>query len=254
LLSAALLAVLGMACGNGDKKPRPGSVEPSGSVGAATQDFGSLVAAVFSTGLERGQQRAGLEPGDETLVLLLPPAEDFPAGFTYTEPIAFKAAATWCPSLGATEMAIAFASREQSEAPVLELLTAWVLKPDDESAVEGVLASFEGIEKEIEAVTNELRSRFGSVEGTHLAGLEVLDATSGLGEGAIGLEMTIELRSGSTSGDGLADLYISMRMYTFVRGGYIGFVVRVADTQNLEGEMYDLDLANIVDESLRSAS
>jgi hypothetical protein len=305
LLSVALLAVLAVACGSGDKKsestgddkptataeasndsdeksPKPratadteddpteeASGDPDVGDGIGGGDaIGSLFGSVFQNGLSgSGSASGSAGTGDESLKALLPEESDFPEGYFNLGAFSFSAPAG-SSEFGAMDMAMTmamkgdpstFAGADPSSIDFsqIEMLMAMVLKPEDFQALGEAFDDIKNLDED--EIQDEIDSSLGGMEGFEVKRFDVLDV-EGLGEGAFGIEMSMDMSGlgtlfgGLGGGDAPALTAMTMRMYIFGRGDYAGAVMRIAFADTLDGGSEDIDIAEIIDANLEAAS
>jgi hypothetical protein len=292
VLTAAFAALLLIACGGGDKKadptPRPTErpaateqapedtpearateakpTESAGS-GGSTDALGAVFSSVLGNGLSGGGAGgAGLGTGDESLKALLPSDSDFPDGYTPFGSFTFSTPATGS-EFGAVDMAMtmavkgdpsAFSDPSNTDLSSIEMLMAMVMRPEDLQALGDAFAEIQDIDPA--DIEDEINSALGEMQGFEVQRFEVLDG-SDLGDGGFGMEMTIDLT-------GLAGLFgslgggedapelgaMTMRMYIFGQGDYIGAVLRMGFTDSLGGGSEDIELAEAIEGKLAAAN
>ena len=231
--------------------------------GAISDLFGS----VFSNGFSGGGAAAGLGGGDESLLELLPETSDFPSGYTSLGEMTFSAPAG-SSELGAVDMAMAMAMKgdfadlagatDPSEVDFssIEMMVAMVMRPEDLQALGDAFGEIENLDED--EIQDEINRSLGGMEGFEVERFEVLDA-SGLGDGGFGMEMTIDMSGfaglfGALGGEDAPTFEaMTMRMYIFGRGDYVGAVMRIGFSDSLGGDGDDLDLAEIIDANLTDA-
>ena len=94
------------------------------------------------------------------------------------------------------------------------------------------------------------------MQGFEVTRFEVLDA-SGLGDGGFGMEMTIDMSGfvealgGVGGGAGAPEFGVmTMRMYMFGSGDYMGAVMRMGFADTLDGAGEDLEIAEVIEGKL----
>lgn len=277
----ALVAVLAVACGGGDKKPnadpteRPHTTrtaEPTGVSSEPTEDassdrgggIGTLFNTAFSSGLSGGfggGSVPGLGTGDESLKQFLPADSDLPEGFTPFGAFTFSTP-PGSSEFGAMDMAMAMAVKGDPttlrggspDLSTMQMLMAMVVRPED---LQELGEAFEGIEDlDPQEIQDEINSSMTAMQGFEVTRFEVLDA-SGLGDGGFGMEMTVDM-SGFTdilgslgASEGAPDLgAMTMRMYMFGEGDHMGAVMRMGFADSLGGAAEDFEIAGIIAEKL----
>ncbi|HLB23604.1 MAG TPA: hypothetical protein VJP07_05880 [Dehalococcoidia bacterium] len=287
----AAASIVAAACGGGDKAAEPTKrpaptpeatlpkaeatvavAEPTEGASTRASDGAGTVSSVFSSlfqgGTSGGSTLRGAGGGDESLKAYLPSEDDFPSdytpfgSFTYSTPAGSS-------DLGAMDMAMTMAMKgdpstfgsvddpSQLDFSSLEMMIAAVIRPEDLQSLGDAFADMTGMSPE--SIEDEINSAIGDIEGFEVTRFEVLDA-SGLGDGGFGMEMTIDM-------SGLAEMLgalgagedapgleaMTMRMYVFARGDYMGAVMRIGFSDGLGDGAADLDLAKTIDEKLKVA-
>jgi hypothetical protein len=289
IVCAAGLVLLAVACGGGDKNAP--SVAPTERAAAQTPVAGKTVAAgrtatpkasttsektitglfgsIFGGALSgpQGDVPSGLGEGDPTLAKYLPPNSALPDGYTPMGQYTFRAP-DGISDTGGIDIAAEIASSGDPTASNPDLskvgvLMALVMKPDDLQSLGEAFDSVKNLDQQ------ELEDALTAGTGTE--GLFTIDGarvfqTDGLGDGNVGIEMTIDLGAfgslfGSLGGDAaqeagapdLSNLKLTMRLYLFARGDYAGGLLRVAFTDSLPDDVDEVGLAKLIDEALKSA-
>jgi len=237
--------------------------ETSSGSGAVSDLFGS----VFSNGFSGGGAAAGLGGGDESLLALLPESSDFPSGYTSLGEMTFSAPAG-SSELGAVDMAMTMAMKgdfgglsgasdpSDIDFSSIEMMVAMVMRPEDLRELGDAFGEIENLDED--DIQDEINRSLGGVDGFEVERFEVLDA-DGLGDGGFGMEMTIDMSGfaglfGALGGeDAPTFAAMTMRMYIFGRGDYIGAVMRIGFSDSLGGDSEDLDIAEIIDQKLTDA-
>jgi hypothetical protein len=282
---AALLLVpafaLAVACGSGDKKPESASAPSSASTAtaaprptsAAAQEperpttdaqeptgdtaVGNIFSTVFGGALGGGasNRSAQQQPSDPNLGRFLPADSDLPEGFTPAGQFTYRIPDGISENGGmdmAAEMAIGgdFASSNPAGG---SMLMAMVLKPDDLTALGKALGDLGSLDDA--TLKKSLEDAGGSFAGIIIKDVHALDA-SGLGEGGAGLSMTMDMSdyiSKLGAGSVPAGLSVmTMHMYMFGRGDYMGAVIRIGFSDTLPGDVDELGLAKIIDRKLQA--
>lgn len=246
-----------------DAEDADGGGDSSSRSGAISDLFGS----VFSNGLSGGGAAVGLGGGDESLLALLPETSDFPTGYTSLGEITSSAPAG-SSELGAVDIAMTTAVKgdfadlagatDPSEVDFssIEMMVAMVMRPEDLQALGEAFGEIENLDED--DIQDEINRSLSGTEGFEVERFEVLDA-SGLGDGGFGMEMTIDMSGfagvfGALGGeDAPAFAAMTIRMYIFGRGDYVGAVMHIGFSDSLGGDGDDLDLAEIIDEKLSGA-
>lgn len=281
-LGLALVLIPAAACGSGDKETAPAadSGEPAASTtstpepadeGGGTGDSGGVdaVSEVFSTlfggalsGPDLFAGDADLTQGDASLLAYVLSVDDLPAGFTPFGEFTYRLP-DGISETGGMDMAasMAYSGDIESDMPSNgAMLMSMVLRPDDLTALGDMFESTgELSERDLQ---DALLQGTGGFPGFGFKDVEVLDV-SGLGEGAFGMGLTMDL-------SGLADMFgelgdpsdaaeleefpvISMRMYMFGRGDYAGAVMHMGfGAAGLSG-VDSFALAKLLDAKLQSA-
>ena len=289
-----VMASAAAACGGGDKKSAP--AEPAaptekpaasatakiasktpGSSKTATPEATSkseravsgVFGAVFSRALNDPQEPAATSAGegDPSLKQYLPAEADLPAGYTPTGQYTFRAP-DGISETGGIDIAAEIASTGDATAPnpdfsKVGVLMAMVLKPDDLQSLGGAVDAIKGLS---EQDLKDALLQGAGVDGLFvIKNVRILDA-SGLGDGSVGFQVTIDLGAFSSiisgfAGDAtpepgapdLSKLAITMRMYLFARGDYAGGVLRLAFSDSLANDVDEVALARIIDAKLKGA-
>lgn len=270
LAAFLLVAVFGAAaaCGSGDKPPAPTAVPAAtekaaaATTSAAAQDAGdsAAVGSIFSTVLggafSGGASGSGAQKAsDPTLTRFLPADSDLPAGFTPFGQFTYRVPDGITKS-GGMDMAasMAMSGDPSSKDPAkIDLLMSMVLKPDDLTALGKVLSSLGQLNDQ--SLQKSLADAGGSFAGITIKDVHSLNA-SGLGEGAAGVSMTMDMSTFMSKLGGAAATaklsVITMHMYMFGRGSYIGAVIRMGFTPTLSGGVDELGLAKVIDRKLQA--
>ncbi len=224
--------------------------------------FGSVFGGALSSSAGATGSLTGLGAGDPTLEQYLPSNSQMPSGYTNSPAYSFRAP-DGITSTGGMNISARIANSGDASSgdfSSLGVVAAMVIKPDDLQDLGNAFASFKDLSQQ------DLEDAIASSSGGgalpfKLTNVSKLDAP-GLGDGAAGFQMTIdisalgELISGFAGGSG-ADVpklnAITMRMYFFARGDYAGAVLRLAFTDTLPTGVDELALAKIIDEKLKSA-
>lgn len=283
---AAVLLILtlgGVACRGGDKQPAAAptgataiasatprliptvtaAASPTEAASAAGSDstsaFGSLFSTVFGSALS-GQSGAGAGAGaqrdvDPTLTRYLLTADDLPAGFTPFGQFTFRVP-DGISKKGGMDMAMSMAMGgdiRTGDPSKASMLMSMVLKPDDLTALGEALSSFGQLSDES---LKQSIGDAGALGGIKIKDAHVLDA-SGLGEGGAGISMTMDLgdylsKLGGVAGASKVSV-ITIHMYMFGRGKYVGALMRMGFSDSLPAGVDELALARIVDGKLKSA-
>jgi hypothetical protein len=283
-IAVLLVTLVAVACGSGDKRAAEPTKQPAApseasepratattkaeeptkeAAGEGSGDaLSSLFGSVFQGGLSGSGSASGLGTGDESLKAFLPSEADFPDGYFNLGSFTFSAPGD--TALGATDMAMTMAMKGDPSALAgagagdvdfsqIEMLMAMVMRPDDLRALGGAFDDIKNMDPE--DIEDEINSSIGEMEGFELQRFAVLDA-AGLGEGGFGLEMTIDMTAlsgifGQLGGPDAPKLEaMSMRMYLFGRGDYVGAVMRIGFADSLGGGGEDLDMAHVIDGKL----
>jgi len=271
------LALLGAAClGGGDKDASPAATSrPAASptaraqatpetadvdeTEAGTDGLGSVFSSIFGGGLSGATgSTAGLGAGDPSLKQFLPAAEDFPEGyvpfgeFTFSTPDQVSAN-------GKIDMAASMAMTGDLTGGDLSsagMLMAMVMHPQDLQDLGGSLGSIKDIDPDqLEAEIRKGIEQGAGVPGLGISDVQVMDLP-GVGDGGFGMQMVMDIGGlvGSLPGGEDAPFdSMSMRMYIFANGDYIGATMRIAYTDTLPGDDAELTLARAIDSKLDGA-
>jgi hypothetical protein len=281
---AAVLLVpalaVAVACGSGDKKPQAGSsptsaalipISTAGSESPVTappssatrapagQGDSAAVGDIFSTvlGGAFGGGASGpsaAKASDPTLGRFLPGDSDLPAGFVVFNQITSRVP-DGITTAGGMDMAASMAMSgdpSSGDPASLSILMSMVLRPDDLTALGKLLGSLGTLNDA--SLKKSLEDAGGSFAGITIKDVHVLDA-SGLGEGGAGLSMTMDMSGYISKLGGAAPAGLSvmtMHMYLFGRGDYIGGVIRIGFSDTLAGGVDELGLAKLIDRKLQA--
>jgi hypothetical protein len=281
--SLLALLLLGSDClGGGDKSPSgaatreapeatatpaddsadaPDDASSEGDTGALDTVFESLLGG----GLSGASGSSGsLEPGDPALKALLPTAGEFPSGFTPFGEFTFSTP-DGVSDAGKIDMAMSMAVSGDIDAAnpdfsSLGMIMAMVMKPEDLQNLGDAFAEIDDldpdqIEQEILAGMRQGAGAFGGVEMTDVQVFKLDD----LGEGGFGMQMTMDLGGlidafGGAGGEAPPFDSMTMRMYIFALGDYVGATMRIAYSDTLPPSDDELDLAHTIDAKLAAAS
>jgi hypothetical protein len=274
IASLAILALVIAGCGGGDKpsgKPAstPAGIDVTAAPAAKTGDFdgttsgsssgalGDIFNTVFSSALGGGPSDDSAGEPDPGLADYLPPDSALPSGFEPVGQYTFRTpdGISGSGSMDiAAEMAVS-GDIKSNDPTNLTMLMAMVIKPEDVQEFGEAFGQFKDADKdELEDALREGASGFSALE---IADVKVLDA-DGLGQGGMGFQMTIDM-------SGLADMFgasiedgpqigkITLRMYMFAEGDYVGAVMRLAFSDQLSDDVDDVALARIIDNNLKKA-
>jgi hypothetical protein len=239
------------------------------SASSSTGAVGDLFNSVFSNGFSGGGSAAGMGGGDESMLGLLPDSSDFPSDYTPLGEFTFSAPAG-SSELGAADMAMTMAMKgdmaalgaatdpSEMDFSSIEMMMAMVMRPEDLQELGDAFAEIENLDEE--DIQREIDRGFGEMEGFTVENFEVLDG-SGLGDGGFGMEMTIDMSAfgelfGAFAGgsENAPELdAMTMRMYIFGQGDYVGAVMRFAFSDTLGEGTAELDLAEIIEQKLADA-
>ncbi|HYM14685.1 MAG TPA: hypothetical protein VEZ14_03935 [Dehalococcoidia bacterium] len=275
ILAAFLLIALfaaATACGTGDKARPPATPVPTERA-AATQPAASTTPAaapgpgdsaavgnIFSTVLGGAFSGGASAPGaqkasDPTLSRFLPDATDLPPGYTPLGQFTYRLP-DGITRNGGMDMAATMAMRgdPSSHDPAkVDMLMSMVLEPDDLTALGKALSSIGQLNDQ--ALQKSLADAGGSFAGITIKDVHTLNA-SGLGQGAAGISMTMDMSAFMSKLGGAAAAakvsVITMHMYMFGRGSYIGAVIRMGFTPTLSGGVDELGLAKVIDAKLKA--
>ena len=256
--------------------PKSSSKTPTAaktSTGATKDKSGELVGGLFGSVFSNAFGDAGsgasnnLGDADESLKQYLPSNSDLPDGYTPMGQRTFRGP-DGISDTGGIDIAIETATKgdvsSAEDFSKLSMLMAMVMKPDDLQSLGDAFDAIKDLDKEDleDALT---QGATGGSEGMFaIKGVKVLDA-DGLGEGAFGFQMTMDLGGlgsifgalGDSESDSgapdLSELVITVRMYLFSRGDYVGGIMRMAFSDDLENDVDEIALAKIIDAKLKSA-
>jgi hypothetical protein len=280
---AALLLVptlaIAIACGSGDKQPEsaaapttvstPTAVSPRPTSAAATEPerpttdaqkpAGDSAANIFSTVLGGalnggGGSGAAQAASDPTLSRFLPDDSDLPPGFTVFNQLSYRVP-DGITTNGGMDTAASIAVRGEpgsSDLSTVSLLMSMVMKPDDLTALGKTLDQLGSLDDA--TLKKSIQDSGGSFQGVKITDVHILDA-SGLGEGAAGISMTMDMSGyvgslGSASGPQVS--VMTMHMYIFGRGDYMGAVIRMGFTDTLPAGVDEIGLAKVIDRKLQA--
>jgi hypothetical protein len=288
---AAGLALLAVACGSGDKRAASPAVAPTEHAAADTaapaetvvagnaatpsastkseKAISGLFESIFSGGLNgpQGQAPSGLGEGDPALLKYLPPNSALPDGYTPAGQYTLRAPDGISETGGiniAAEIAMAGdATASSPDFSKLGVLMALVMKPDD---LQSLGAAFDSIKSfDQQQLEDALTTGTGTNGLFTIQNVKVFQ-TDGLGDGNVGMQMTIDLGafgslfsalSGTATPDpgapDLSNLKLTMRLYLFARGNYAGGLLRMAFTDSLADDVDEVGLAKLIDDALKSA-
>ncbi len=194
----------------------------------------------------------------------LPSSADLPDGFSEAGTFTFSAPDGISDS-GTIDMAMMMAMRGDVTSPDniagAEMLMSMVMRPEDLQSLGGALEELKNLDEE------SLREEFEGAGGGGLpfefSNFRVLDA-SDLGDGGAGIEVTMDMGelfdtfggafgadAGGVDLDALSTM--SMRMYFFGRGNYMGATMHIAFSDTLSAADADLALARAIDAKLLGA-
>lgn len=288
----AVVALTAASCGGADKKPASTTAAPTEPTMAATPKsssktptaaktstgatkdksgelVGGLFGSIFSNAFGDADSSAwnNLGAADESLKQYLPSNSDLPDGYTPMGQRTFRGP-DGISETGGIDIAIETATKGDASSAKdfskLSMLMAMVMKPDDLQSLGDAFSAIKDLDKQDleDALT---QGATGGSEGMFgIRDVKVLDA-NGLGEGGFGFQMTLDLGglgsifgalgdSGSDSGaPDLSELVITVRMYLFSRGDYVGGIMRMAFSDELEDDVDEIALAKIIDRKLKSA-
>jgi hypothetical protein len=288
---AAGLAMLAVACGGGDKKTVSPTVAPTERVAADTaipaktvvagntvtpsaatkseKTISGLFGSIFTGALNgpQGQAPNGLGAGDPALLAYLPPNRALPSGYTPAGEYTFRAPDGISVTGGidiAAELATAGdATASNPDFSKLGVLMALVMKPDDLQSLGAAFDSIKSLDQQ--QLEDALTSGTGANGLFTLQNVKVFQ-TDGLGDGNVGMQMTLDLGafgslfsglSGTATPDpgapDLSNLKLTMRLYLFARGNYAGGLLRMVFTDALPGDVDEVGLAKQIDDALKSA-
>lgn len=270
LLASALLA----ACGGssnpetaptrtpGDPAATHTPVKTSTPSRAVASDgegaIGGLFGSVFQGGLSGAQAPSGLGTGDETLKRYLPTVAQLPDGYADAGTFTFSAP-DGISTTGKMDIAAQLATKGNisAESPLeVDMIVSMVIRPTDLQEFGDALEEIQNLSEE--ELKRQIEGSSVGLEGFSFERFEVLDA-AGLGDGGFGFEMTIDIGAvldafggGELPGaEGLGK--VSMRMYLFGRGDYMGATMRVAFADTLPSNGDEIALAQIIDGNLAAA-
>ena len=206
-----------------------------------------------------GGNATGLGEGDPTLKNYLPAASDLPPGYAPFGEFTFRTPDGVLKTGGIDIAAsMAFSGDITSRDPSgVGILMTMAMKPDDLQSLGDAFNQFKNLtQRDLE---DALKQGTGDTQGFALKDVRVLDA-SGLGDGAAGFQMTIDLSAlsnafgGQTGVAGAPKLSsMTMRMYMFARGDYAGAVIRMGFADDLANNVDELALARVIDRKLKAA-
>ncbi|TAK55533.1 MAG: hypothetical protein EPO22_14395, partial [Dehalococcoidia bacterium] len=255
----ALVALVAVACGGGDKKPAPtqppeatATTAPSSSSspaasGGGEEAVGGIFNTIFSSGaLTRGAggpDGGAMPAGDESLKQYLLTASDVPSGYTSMGDFSYRLP-DGISKDGSMDMA---ASMFMAGDPMATdpsgstIMMSMVLKPDDLTQLGEQFSAAENLSEQ--DLRDALAQGGEGLGGVKITDVQVLDA-SGLGEGGFGMAMTIdmsELLGGFANSAAAADAGVdvaslgtmTMRMCIFAKGDYAAGIVRMGFATSL---------------------
>ena len=291
---AVVIVVFAAACGGGDRKaptaePATATEKPAATATAKTAAktptssksatpvatsksegaVSGIFGAIFSRALNGPQEPAatGAGEGDPNLKQYLPAEADLPAGYTPSGQYTFRAP-DGISETGGIDIAAEIASTGDATAPnpdfsKVGVLMAMVLKPDDLQSLGGAVGAIKSLSEQ--DLKDALLQGAGADGLFVIKDVRILDA-SGLGDGSVGFQVTIDLGAFSSIITGLAgdvtpepgapdlsNLRLTMRMYLFARGSYAGGVLRLAFSDSLADDVNEIGLASIIDSKLKGA-
>jgi hypothetical protein len=284
------LALLAVACGGGDKKTASPTLAPTERAAADTATPGKTVVAgntatpgastksektisglfgsIFTGALSGpGQAPSGLGEGDPALLAYLPPNSALPSGYTPAGQFTFRALDGISQTGGiniAAELAMAGdPTASNPDFSKLGMLMALVMKPDD---LQSLGAAFDSIKSFDQQQLNDALTSGTGTNGLFTIQNAKVFQTDGLGDGNVGMQMTIDLGafgslfsglSGTATPDpsapDVSNLKLTMRLYLFARGDYAGGLLRIAFTDALPDGVDEVGLAKLIDDALKSA-
>lgn len=283
----AVVTIFAAACGSGDKKappptaatpelaasqtPAPGKT-PVASKTTTTKSektisglFGLLFNGVLNGAA--GNEPGGLGEGDPSLSQYLPPDSALPDGYAPGGQYTFRAP-DGISDTGGIDIAAEIATAGDTTAAnpdfsTLGVLLALVMKPDD---LQSLGAAFNSIKAFTQQELDDALSAGTGTEGLFKVQNAKVFQTDGLGDGNVGMQMTIDLGAfgslfGGLAGDATPDaagpdlskLKLTMRLYLFARGDYAGGLLRMGFTDSLAGDIDEVGLAKLIDEKLKTA-
>lgn len=281
----ALVALAGVACSGGDKKPAATATEPAAeSTSAPAKDAASTpeasgdgadpIGSIFSTLFDNsalnlspgtdGGAAPEFGPGDESLKQYLLTADDIPAGYSSMGEFSYRVPDGISKEGGMDMAASMFTSGdpESSDPSGATIVMSMVLRPDDLTELGAAFDQAKGMSEE--DLRDAIAQGAGGFGGADMFKVKLLDA-DGLGDGGFGMELTMDL-SGllgafaegfgadeSAQADVEKMSKIVMRMYVFATGDYAGGVIRMAFSETLPGDVDELKLAKVVARRLAEA-
>jgi hypothetical protein len=284
----ALLALLllGSACiGGGDKAPSAPATRAApeatatvaggaandpdeGDDASASSDTGAIdtvFESLLGGGLSGASGSGGsLEPGDPALKALLPSADEFPAGFvpfgefTFSTPDGVSEA-------GKIDLAMSMAIAGDIDVANPDLssvgmLMAMVMKPEDLQDLGDAFGAIDDLDPdqmEQEILAGMRQGAGGALNGVELTDVQVFKLDD-LGDGGFGMQMTMDMSGriggfGGASGEAPPFDSMTMRMYIFAHGDYVGATMRLGYSDTLPPADDELALARVIDGKLASA-
>jgi hypothetical protein len=273
IIPAIVVSLIGGACTVGSSKPAPTAAPteaPPTVAATATKPAttatparsgrkgSSLFSSVFSNALSSSSgpnASSGLGEGDPALKRFLPATGDFPSGYTPLGEFTVRAPDGISEAGGmdmAATMAMSGDVSDPSDLSHVGMMMAMVIHPDDLTSLGQAFDEFRNLSQE--DLEDALASGAGDTPFT-FTDARVLDV-SGLGEGAAGIQMTMDLGElgalFGARGSG-APSAMTVRMYMFGRGEYVGATMRMSFSDTIPDDGDDLRLAHAVDDKLRSA-
>ncbi len=257
---------LAAACGSGDKNatvsPAPTSAAAATAVASAPTSApasdnatGNIFSTVLGSALNGGGGDAAAEPAsDPTIGRFLPDDSDLPAGFAAFNQFSYRVP-DGISANGGMDMAASIAINGASAGSDLSsagFLMSMVIKPDDLTALGKTLDQLGSLDDA--TLQKSIEDSGGSFQGIKITEVHALDA-SGLGDGAAGISMTMDMSGyiASTGGASVPGLSVmTMHMFVFGRGDYIGGVIRMGFTDTLPAGVDELGLAKVIDSKIQA--
>lgn len=291
IVFTAGLALLTVACGSGDKKVPSPTVGTAATSAAQTPTTGKTAAtgktatpkastksektisglfgSIFNGALNgpQGAELRGLGEADPALTKYLPPNSALPDGYTPVGQYTFRAPDGISES-GGIDIAVEMATRSEpasgeADFSKMGMLMALVMKPDD---LQSLGEAFDSIKDLDQQQLEDTLSAGTGMDGIFTIQNAKVFQTEGLGDGNVGMQMTIDLSAFGSLFSGLggdvtaeagipdlSNLKLTMRLYLFARGDYAGGLLRMAFQDSLPNDVDEVRLAKLIDEALKGA-